>query len=123
MAAPFAEPSAVAVQLNTTFDEGTTAQVRTFLRHASALIRRVVPTVDSDLADGSLQQDLVEMVVTQVAMRRMASSGLGLLSEQYPEYQYTLSPDAARGFALTDEEESWLKPRSSGGRAFSIVPG
>lgn len=122
MASPFAQVADVQDRLpSVTFDEVTTRQVGAFLRDASALVRRLVPTVDSDLASGDLDNDVVVLVVTQVVMRRMSASGIGVVSEQHPEYQYELSPDAARGLALTDEELSWLRPRS-GGRAFSIVP-
>ncbi|WHT21018.1 hypothetical protein N8J89_08105 [Crossiella sp. CA-258035] len=116
---PLADFSEVQIRLGEEFDDKLTAQVNAFLRDASAVVRRRVPTVDANLADGSLDRDTVVMVITQVVMRRM--SGIGLLSEQHPEYSYTLSPEAANGLALTDDEEALLRPPQSG-RAFSIVP-
>lgn len=124
MATPYASVVDVATRLDTTFENGEQAQVEAFLRDVSALIRSEVPDLDTRLAAGQADPDLVVGVVFQIIGRILSAAtggGVGVTSETHPEYAYTLSRAAIEGLELTAAELRKLRGRRSS--AFSIIPG
>lgn len=104
------------------------AVATTQLEFASAVIRRYVDDVDTRIADGTLDADLVKHVAVAMVLRHMRNpEGLRSTSTQQAidDYSETVTETrdqalSAGSIYLTDEELSLIAKR--GRRAFSIAP-
>lgn len=92
MALPLIEVQDVLARLGEDeFSDAEKAQVESFIRYASGLLRSKLPTLDSRLLVQSVDQDLVTGAVVTAVVRALDSMRVGLRvrAEQHPEYQAT----------------------------------
>lgn len=125
MADPFATVPDLEQRLGVNYDATETTQAERALEDVSALIRQIRPTIDADIAAGTVTAGVARMVTCQVVARYLStidSGGIGTRSEQYPEWGYTLTNAAADGLALTRDELALLTPPAQRAKAFSIIP-
>jgi len=124
VAATFVHPSDVALRLGVEYTSQEQFQVGALCEDVSGLIRARRPQIGTWIADGDVSQDIVVAVACQVVERVLNTVGTaGLLSETYPEYAYELTPAAAAGLRLTQDELDLLTPVTGRRKAFSIQPG
>lgn len=124
--AAFATVEDLEQRLGVQYDDTERAQVEALIGDVSALIRQAHPSIDTDIAAGVVSADVARMVTCQVVARYMStvdSGGIGIRSEQHPEYGYTLTDASANGLQLTRAELALLTPQSQRHKAFSIMPG
>ncbi|GAA2774069.1 Gp19/Gp15/Gp42 family protein [Saccharopolyspora taberi] len=122
---PFATYEDLEVRLGVQYDDAERPQVEALITDVSALIRQARPSIDADIEAERISADVVRMVTCQVVARYMStvdSGGIGVRSEQHPEYGYTLTTAAANGLELTQSELALLTPVSQRSKAFSIMP-
>lgn len=122
---PFATVEDLETRLGVQYDETERGQVTALIDDVSALIRQARPSIDADIDAGLISAGVVLMVTCQVVARYMStvdSGGIGVRSEQHPEYGYTLTTAAANGLQLTQAELALLTPASQRSKAFSIMP-
>lgn len=127
MAAPLCTPDDVADRLGVSYEQGGAEyrQVEVFCGDVSALIRARRPLVDTWIADGQIDPDLVVGIAAQAVARLLttaATGGVGLRGETHPEYSYELTASAAAGLNLTKAELTNLTPAAGRQRPFSIIP-
>jgi hypothetical protein len=126
MADPLCSPGDVAETLGVDpYEEPEYSQVGRLCRVVSGLIRSRRRLVDTWLAQGLLDADLVNGIAVQVVMRVMttvSTGGVGLRSETHPEYSYELTASAAAGLNLTKAELAALTPDVGRSRPFSVMP-
>jgi hypothetical protein len=123
---PFVTVEDLEQRLGVQYDDTERLQVEALIGDVSALIRQARPSIDADIAASVISADVVRMVTCQVVARYMStvdSGGIGIRSEQHPEYGYTLTTAAANGLELTRSELALLTPQSQRYKAFSIMPG
>jgi len=102
-----------------TSDEQTVAT--SSLAFASAIIRNDIRTVDSRIAAGKLDVDLVKHIAVAMVLRKMRNPD-GLRTEQLEDYAYTRDSALSDGsIYLSADERRMLLGRGAG--AFSIAPG
>lgn len=122
---PFATYEDLEVRLGVQYDDAERPQIEALITDVSALIRQARPSIDADIEAERISADVVRMVTCQVVARYMStvdSGGIGVRSEQHPEYGYTLTTAAANGLELTQSELALLTPVSQRSKAFSIMP-
>ena len=122
---PFATVEDLEKRLGVSYDDTERDQVQALIEDVSALIRQARPSIDADILAERISTDVVRMVTCQVVARYMStvdSGGIGVRSEQHPEYGYTLTNAAANGLELTQSELALLTPQSQRHKAFSIMP-
>lgn len=122
---PFATVEDLEKRLGVSYDDTERDQVQALIEDVSALIRQARPSIDADILAERISTDVVRMVTCQVVARYMStvdSGGIGVRSEQHPEYGYTLTNAAANGLELTPSELALLTPQSQQQKAFSIIP-
>ena len=123
---PLVTPEQVGVRLGVEYEPGAELdQVTAFCADVSALIRSRRPLIDQWIADGDISADTVVAVACQVAARAMTSAntgGVGIRSEQHPEYSYELTSSTAAGLNLSNRELAMLTPPGFRNRPFSIFP-
>jgi hypothetical protein len=126
MAAPFCTPRQVAEAAGEDPFEGAELEMAARqCRAVSAMIRSRRPLIDTWIADGDLDAELVLEVACQVVSRvltTLKTGGVGIRSEQHPEYSYELTASAAAGLNLTKAELVLLTPTAGRPRPFSIHP-
>lgn len=127
MAVPLCTPDDVATMLGVDpYPEGAERdQVLWLCVRVSGLIRSKRPLIDTWIAQGLLDADLVNGVACQVVARLLttiSTGGVGIRSEQHPEYSYELTASAAAGFNLTKAELADLTPAVGRKRPFSVMP-
>ncbi|MEK6440127.1 Gp19/Gp15/Gp42 family protein [Pseudonocardia sp. T1-2H] len=123
---PLVTAEDVAKRLATEYVGVQLMQVDSLCEDVSALIRSRLPKVDEWIADGSLAVDAVVAVAVQVVARALTSvttGGVGIRSEQHPEYSYELTASTAAGLNLSNRELVTLTPTDAVKRPFSIQPG
>lgn len=123
---PFCSPDDIAVMLGeSAYIDPELAQIEWLCRRVSGMIRSRRPLVDQWLTAGVIDSDIVNAVACQVVARvrtTISTGGVGLRSEQHPEYSYELTASAAAGLNLTKAEMALLTPASGRLRPFSIQP-
>lgn len=127
MPAPLCTPGDIGDRLGTTYEPGTPefVQVESFCGDVSRLIRARRPQVDTWIASGEIDPDLVIGIAAQVVARMLTTAstgGVGLRGETHPEYSYELTASAAAGLNLTKAELTNLTPAAGRQRPFSIIP-
>jgi hypothetical protein len=127
MPAPLCTPHDVGAWLGTSYQEDLPehVQVAKLCGAVSALIRARRPQIDTWLAAGSIDDELVRSIAVQVVCRNLttiATGGVGLRSETHPEHSYELTASAAAGLNLTKAELTALTPVAGRDRPFSIIP-
>lgn len=118
-------PEQVGVRLGVEYEGTELAQVSALCDDVSALIRSRRPQVDQWIADGLLSADTVVAVAAQVVARALTSvttGGVGIRSEQHPEYSYELTSSTAAGLNLSNREFAMLTPPGLRNTPFSIFP-
>lgn len=107
---PLATPQDIGV-LWRPLSSAEVAQATLYIRLASAALRRRAPWVDTQIADGSLDADLVLMVVARVVLRVMRNPDL-VASKITGPYAVTFAgADASSGagqIKVTDEDVAQL---------------
>ena len=101
-------------------------QVEALCTDVSALIRARLPLIDQWIAGGAISVEVVRAIACQVVARVLTTTqtgGVGIRSEQHPEYSYELTASAAAGLNLTKAEIAALTPTVGRSRPFSIIPG
>lgn len=127
MPAPLCTPHDVGAWLGTSYEEDLPehVQVSKLCAAVSALIRARRPQIDTWIASGQLEDDLVRSIAVQVVARNLttiATGGVGLRAETHPEHSYELTASAASGLNLTKAELTALTPAAGRERPFSIIP-
>jgi hypothetical protein len=125
--APLCTPHDVGAWLGVTYEADMTeyVQVSKLCAAVSALIRARRPRIDTWLADGLIDDDLVRSIAVQVVARvlhTVTTGGVGVRSETHPEYSYELTSSAAAGLNLSKAELTALTPQAGRERPFSIIP-
>lgn len=124
MALPLIEASDVLARLGEdSFDESEQAQVDSFIRYASGLLRSKLPTLDARIEANSVDHDLVIGAVVTAVVRALDSMRVGLRvrAEQHPEYQATYADASDELVYFTAGELGPLVPAvSNTSGAFSI---
>jgi hypothetical protein len=98
-AVPQVKPLAVIGHVVDQYGALTAAQeslVRSLLRAASAMIRARIPSVDTMIADGRLDPDLVALAATNMILRILRNPG-GLRSKTVGPFSYTYDTRYAAG--------------------------
>lgn len=126
-AAPFISPYDVGIRVGASYisDTDEYVQVASLCEDVSGMIRARRPRIDQWIADGVLPESVVVAVACQVVARvltTVSTGGVGLRSEQHPEYSYELTASAAAGLNLTKAELALLTPDLGRERPFSIQP-
>lgn len=126
MPAPLCTPDDVAAILGVDRYTGTELdQMQRLCAQVSGMIRTRRPRIDTWTAAGQVDPDVVVGVACQVVARvktTIATGGVGIRSEQHPEYSYELTASAAAGLNLTKAELALLTPAAGRARPFSIQP-
>ncbi len=124
--APFCTPEDIAEMLGEEpYDGAAYLQLAWLARRVSGVLRSRRPLIDQWLLAGLLDPDTVNAVACQVVARvrtTLSTGGVGLRSEQHPEYSYELTASAAAGLNLTKAELALLTPQSGRPGPFSIQP-
>lgn len=127
MPAPLCTPADVAASLGVDAYEGTEQiKVAWWCARVSGMIRTRRKLIDQWMATGEVDPDVVLGVACQVVARvltTISTGGIGIRSEQHPEYSYELTASAAAGLNLTKAELALLTPAAGRARPFSIQPG
>lgn len=92
MALPLIESKDVLARLGEdAFSDSEKAQVDSFIRYASGLLRSKLPTLDDRLLARTVNEDLVTGALVTAVVRALDSMRVGLRvrAEQHPEYQAT----------------------------------
>ncbi|MCF7548163.1 Gp19/Gp15/Gp42 family protein [Pseudonocardia sp. WMMC193] len=121
---PLVTPDDVSVRLAAAYEGAELQQVQSLCDDVSALIRSRRPQVDEWLATGRLDSATVVAVGVQVVARALTSittGGVGIRSEQHPEYSYELTSSTASGLNLSNRELAMLTPTDERNRPFSIL--
>lgn len=122
---PLVTPTDVGERLGVVYAGTELTQVLGLCRDVSALIRSRRPQIDEWIASGKLDADAVVAVAVQVVARALTSvttGGVGIRSEQHPEYSYELTSSTAAGLNLSNRELVMLTPWCYRNRPFSIFP-
>lgn len=124
MALSLVESSDVLARLGEeSFSETEQAQVNSFIRYASGLLRSKLPTLDDRLLATTVDRDLVVGAVVTAVVRALDSMRVGLRvrAEQHPEYQATYADASEDLVYFTAGEIAPLVPAASNtSGAFSI---
>lgn len=127
MALPLIQASDVLARLGEdSFDGSEQAQVDSFIRYASGLLRSKLPTLDARIEANSVDHDLVVGAVVTAVVRALDSMRVGLRvrAEQHPEYQATYTDATEELVYFTAGEIGPLVPAvSNSAGAFSIRVG
>lgn len=127
MALPLIQASDVLARLGEdSFDSSEQAQVDSFIRYASGLLRSKLPTLDARIEANSVDHDLVVGAVVTAVVRALDSMRVGLRvrAEQHPEYQATYADATEELVYFTAGEIGPLVPAvSNSAGAFSIRVG
>lgn len=92
------------------------------LRAASKMVRARFPLVDTQLAAGRLDPDVVALAVTNMVLRVLRNPG-GLKSETVGPFSRTYDTSAAAGLlAITEQEAAMLTPTPAAAET-GFVPG
>jgi hypothetical protein len=122
---PLLTPQDVAERLGVTYEGAELVQVERLCADVSALVRSRRPDIDQWLGSGELNFDIVIAVCVQVVARALTSittGGVGVRSEEHPEYSYELTSSTASGLNLTNRELQSLTPPDRRNRPFSVTP-
>lgn len=123
---PLVTPAEVAARLGVdVYDGAELVQVTRFCDDVSALMRSRRRELDQWISAGLVDADAVVAVAVQVVARALTSAttgGVGLRSEQFPEYAYELTASTASGLNLTNRELAMITPASERNRPFSVTP-
>lgn len=126
MAEPLCTPDDIAEMLgDDLYDDAELIQIEWLCRRVSGVIRSRRPLIDFWLAKNLIEADTVNAVACQIVARvrtTLNTGGVGLRSEQHPEYSYELTSSAAAGLNLTKAELGLLTPGVGRQRPFSIQP-
>lgn len=126
MPAPLCTPAEVAESIGAdAYDGAELAMVLRQCAAVSAMIRARRPLIDLWVAAGQVDPDIVLGIACQVVARvltTISTGGVGVRSEQHPEYSYELTSSAAAGLNLTKAELALLTPSAGRLRPFSIQP-
>lgn len=126
MPAPLCTPAEVAESLGVDAYIGAEeAMVTRQCAAVSAMIRARRPLIDVWLMSGEVSPDIVLGIACQAVARvliTISTGGVGLRSEQHPEYSYELTASAAAGLNLTKAELALLTPAAGRARPFSVQP-
>lgn len=107
------------------YDGAELVQIEWLCRRVSGVIRSRRPLIDVWLESALIDPDTVNAVACQIVARvrtTLQTGGVGLRSEQHPEYSYELTSSAAAGLNLTKAELGLLTPGVGRQRPFSIQP-
>ncbi|RTL65910.1 MAG: hypothetical protein EKK42_20405 [Pseudonocardiaceae bacterium] len=118
-------PEDVGIRLGVEYEEPELSQVAALCDDVSELIRARRPLIDQWITDGYLSAGTVVAVAVQVVARALTSvntGGVGIRSEQHPEYSYELTSSTAAGLNLSNREIAMLTPPRFRNRPFSIFP-
>ena len=122
---PLIEPQDVADRLGTEYEGAELVQVERLCTDVSALVRSRRPEVDAWLASGELDFDVLVAVCVQVVARALTSistGGVGIRSEEHPEYSYELTSSTASGLNISNRELQLITPEARRNRPFSVQP-
>ncbi len=122
---PLVTPADVGERLGVTYVDPELTQVTALCRDVSALIRSRRPLIDQWIAEGQIDSDTVVAVAVQIVARALTSistGGVGVRSEQHPEYSYELTSSTAAGLNIGNRELAMLTPFGFRNRPFSIFP-
>lgn len=122
---PLVTPEDVGERLGVTYEGAELIQVERLCGDVSALIRARRPRIDEWIASGELDPDAVVAVAVQIVARALTSiqtGGVGLRSEEHPEYSYELTSSTAAGLNISNRELQTLTPYGFRTRPFSIFP-
>ena len=126
MAEPLCTPTDVSQTLGVEPYQGAElVQVQRLCQQVSGLIRQRRKRIDDWIAAGDIDPDVVVGVACQIVARvltTISTGGVGIRSEQHPEYSYELTASAAAGLNLTKAELALLTPAAGRARPFSIQP-
>ena len=126
MAEPLCTPTDVSQTLGVEPYQGAElVQVQRLCQQVSGLIRQRRKRIDDWIAAGDIDPDVVVGVACQIVARvltTISTGGVGIRSEQHPEYSYELTASAAAGLNLTQAELALLTPAAGRARPFSIQP-
>jgi hypothetical protein len=131
VATSYATATDVATILLVEFNDAETTKTQALVRYVSAIMRKrlgdVGANLDSGIADGSIESDLVEGVCVDVVSQAVEVKR-GVKSEAHPEYTIVFQDATDAGLDLTDRQIELLTPVAESadavrGKAFSIHPG
>ncbi|MEV6897454.1 hypothetical protein [Amycolatopsis sp. NPDC051372] len=131
MATSYATAADVASRLTVEFTDAEKTQAAQLIRYASAIMRKrladVGTNLDTGIATGTIEPDLAEAVCVDVVTQAVTVKQ-GVKSEAHPEYTIVFQDATDAGYDLTDRQIELLTPVAESadavrGKAFSIHPG
>jgi hypothetical protein len=121
--AALSTPEAVATLWRTPTSEAETARIAFLLTFASAIVRKRLPSIDSWIADETVDADLVSAVVAGIvarAMRGWTPDNIRQVTiDDYSETRDT----SAHEVDVTDEDLALITPDLAPAGAYTIQPG